>query len=322
MDERSLLYDQVTESLRKGAFEISERCVLRPSCFDIIARKHVLILLIKILANIDSMSEVYARQMMNIARMLSASPLLIGDRTRTSEMKEGMVYERFGVPAVNPRTLEDIAVRGILPMLFSSRGGYYVQIDGPLLKKTRLERSMSKGEVADNIGVSRRTIYNYEEENACATFETALRLEEFMGEPIVKPLHILNIPGEISDDKPCFASELEREILGRLSVIGFQVYPVKKAPFNALTVEEEKVMLANIPREKLRVLLKRARILKSISDTTKTSAFFVFDSARGKESLEGVPIVHKVELNEMEESEELVEMLEERAGGKPKFRVI
>lgn len=323
MDERSLLYDQVTESLRKGAFEISERCVLRPSCFDIIARKHVLILLIKILANIDSMSEVYARQMMSIANMLSASPLLVGDRTRTAGMKAGMVYERFGVQAVNPRTLEDIVVRGILPMIFSSRGGYYVQIDGLLLKKTRLERNMSKGEVADSIGVSRRTIYNYEEENACATFETALRLEEFLDEAVTKPLAVLNIPGEISDDKPCFASDLEREILGRLSDLGFQVHPVKKAPFNALTVEEGTVMLANIPREKLRVLLKRARILKSISNTLKTSAFFVFDSAGAKDSLEGVPIVHKMELNKMEESDELVEMLEERAGGnRSKSRVL
>jgi putative transcriptional regulator len=182
---------------------------------------------------------------------------------------------------------------------------------------------MSKGEVADNIGVSRKMIYNYEEENACATFETALRLEEFMDEPIVKPLHILNIPGAISDDKPRFASELEREILSRLSDIGFQVYPVKKAPFNAFTVEEDKVMLANIPREKLEVLLKRARILKSISNTIKTAAFFVIDSSGAKGSLEGVPIVHKVELDEMEESGELFERLEERVGGnRPKFKVI
>ena len=315
MDDRLFLYDQIMESLRKGDFEISERCVLRPSCFDILARRHVLILLIKILANIDSMSEVYARQMMNIAKMLSASPILVGDRTRASEMKEGMVYDRFGVPAVTPTTLEDMVVRNILPMIFSSRGGHYVQIDGSILKKTRLERHMSKGEVGDNIGVSRRMIYNYEEENACATFETALRLEEFLDESIVKPLVILNIPGGIRDDKPRFTSKLDREILSRLSEIGFQVYPIKKAPFNALTIEEEKVMLTNISREKLRILLKRARILKSISDTTKTSAFFVLDSGGRKESLEGVPIVHKVELNEMEESEELVEMLEERAGG-------
>ncbi len=314
MDERSLLYDQVMESLRKADFEVSERCVLRPSCFDIIARKHVLILLIKILANIDSMSEVYARQMINIASMLSASPLLVGNRTRTSGVKDGMVYERFEVPAVNPWTLEDIVVRGFLPMVFSSRGGRYVQIDGLLLKKTRLERNMSKGEIADNIGVSRKTIYNYEEENACATVETALKLEEFLNESIVKPLEVLTVPGEIRDDKPRFADELERDIFGRLSDIGFQVYPVKKAPFNALTVEAETVMLANIAREKLGVLFKRARILKSISDTTKTSAFIVSDSAGVEDSLEGVPVVRKTELDEMEGSGELVERLEERVG--------
>lgn len=313
MDERSLLCEEVTDSLRKGNFEVSERCVLGPSCIDIFARRQVLILLIKILANIDSMNEVYARQMINIASMLSASPLIVGNRTRTSGLMEGMVYERFGVPAINTRTLEDIAMHGVFPMIFSSRGGYYVQIDGLLLKKTRMEKNMSKGEVAESIGVSRRTICNYEEENACATFETALRLEEFLDMPIVKPLGVLNIPVEIREDKPCFASKMEKEIFSRLSEIGFQVYHVRKAPFNALTLEEEKVMLANVAREKIIVLLKRAKILRSISDTTNTNAFIVNDSLKVK-SMEGVPIFNKAELEEMEESGELFERLEERAG--------
>jgi putative transcriptional regulator len=321
MDERAELYDQVTETLRRGNFEISERCLLKPSCFDIFARREALLLLIKILANIDSMSLGSARQMRRISSMLSASPVLIGRRTRTAEMEDGLVYERFGVPAINPETLENILVKSIFPIIFSSRGGYYVKIDGRLLRNIRKERKLSLGAVAERVGVSRRTIYNYEKNAGGATFETALKLEEFLDESLAMPLNIFEVPKVIREVEPWFESELERSILEKLSDIGFQVYPVRKAPFNALTVEKEKVMLTKVARAKLRDLWRRARLLRSISRTTKASAFFVVDSEKGVgQNLEGIPVVGRGELNGIEDSEELLERLSEKSGGKILYR--
>lgn len=314
MDERAELYGQVTETLRKGDFEISERCLLKPSCFDIFARRQILLLLIKILANIDSMNSAYARQMMKISNMLSASPVLIGRRTRTADMEEGLVYERFGIPAISPETLEEILIRRILPLIFSSRGGYYVKIDGKLLRDIRRERKLSLGAIAEHVGVSRRTVYNYEKNIGGATFETALKLEEFLDESLAVPMNIFEVPKEIREPELWFEDALERSIMEKLSDMGLQVYPVRKAPFNALTVEKEKVMLTKVARAMLRDLWKRARLLMSISKTTKTTAFFVVDSDKTvRQTLEGVPVVGKRELEGLEDSKELLERLTEKS---------
>ncbi len=320
MDERAELYSTVTETLRRSNFEISDRCKLR-SCFDIFARKEILLLLIKILTNIDSLNQCSAREMRWLASMLSASPVVIGRRTRNSEMEEGLVYERFGVPAVNPETLESILIYNIFPLIFSSRGGYYVKINGDLLKKLRMERGLSLGDVADRIGVSRRTIYNYENNVAGATFDTALRLEEFLDESLATPLKIFAVPRELEENKTFSCVEKGKSVLERLANIGFQVYPVKKAPFSALTVEEENVMLTEVARVRLKSLIRQAKLLRSISITTMTSAFFVVDSdKKAIRSLEGVPVVGKGELEEIEDAEELLERLKEKSLGKVLYR--
>lgn len=189
-------------------------------------------LLIKILANIDSMSECRAREMTNIAKMLSASPILIGSRTRNSNMEEGIVYERYGVPAVTPETFEI------------------------------------------EIFATPKKLYGVE-----------------------------SVTGE-----------LEKRVLERLMRIGFQVYPTKKAPFSALTQDEEEVMLTKVVKLGLRKLLERARILKSISETVKTGAFFVIDSSRDfKKNIEGIPVIKKEELENIDKSDELLDTLSERA---------
>lgn len=312
MDERTTLLIQILNALDRGKFEVSERCS-RISCFDVFARREVLLLLIKILANIDSMSECRAREMMNIAKMLSASPILIGSRTRNSNMGEGIVYERYGVPAVTPETFEDVLLNEIFPIILSARGGYYVRIDGALLGEIRRERGLSLGDIAENIGVSRRTVYQYEQGDAGAVFETALRLEDFLDAAIVKPIEIFATPKKLYGVESV-TGELEKRVLERLMRIGFQVYPTKKAPFSALTRDEEEVMLTKVVKLGLRKVLERARILKSISETVRTGAFFVIDSSRDfRENIEGIPVVKKEELENIDKSDELVDTLSERA---------
>lgn len=314
MDERAELYATVTETLQKSRFEVSERCILRPTCFDIFARKQVLLLLIKILTNIDSMNQCSAREMRWISSMLSASPLVIGRRTRAAEMEEGLVYERFGVPAINPETLESVLINNIFPIIFSSRGGYYVRINGELLKRLRRERGLSLGDVAERIGVSRRTVYNYENNVAGATFDTALKLEDFLDVSLATPLNIFEVPKELEEQVPFPGKKGEKNILEKLSDIGFRVYPVNKAPFSALTVEEEKVMLTEVAKARLKNLIRRAKLLRSISITTMTTAFFVMDSDKKvTKALEGIPVVGRGELEEIEDSEELLEKLKEKS---------
>jgi predicted transcriptional regulator len=86
-------------------------------------------------------------------------------------------------------------------------------------------------------------------------------------------------------------------------------------------VEEEKVMLTEVARARLKNLMRRAKLLRSISITTMTSAFFVMDSDKKiTRALEGIPVVGREELEEIEDSEELLERLREKSPGKALYR--
>ncbi|MEE8358591.1 MAG: transcriptional regulator [Candidatus Hydrothermarchaeales archaeon] len=312
MNERAQTLMHVSGTLDRSNFEVSDRCEAGPSSFDLFARKGILLLLLKVLTNIDSFSQGQALDLRNIAGFLSAYPLLIGSRTRTSSLGDGVVYERHGVHAINSFTLEEVLVREILPLVLAARGGYYVRIDGDHLREARLEGSVSLGELASNIGVSRRMVVKYENEGAMATFETAVRIEEFFDDSVAIPLDIFSAPGVFRSDDVVVKSGFVRMILSRLSEIGFLVCPVKTAPFDALAEKDSDLMLTRVRRSS-QGLGRDAKILKSISETALADAFFVVEHMKEK-SFDGIPVIVRSELDEFEESRALVEALVRRRG--------
>ncbi|MFQ5974857.1 MAG: transcriptional regulator [Candidatus Hydrothermarchaeales archaeon] len=311
MNERAETLMHVSDTLDKSSFEVSDMCEAGMSSFDIFARRGLLLLLLKVLTNIDSFSEGQAVDLTNISRFLSAYPLLIGSRTRNSYLADGVVYERHGVHAITPVTLEEIMLRKILPLVLAARGGYYVKIDGVQLKEAREEKSISLGELGSNIGVSRRMVVKYENDGSMATFETAVRMEEFLDVSITVPLDIFSVPGALMSDVKV-KSEFARMILKKLSEIGFLVCPVRTAPFDALTEKDENLMFTKV-RQSNQGIGKDAKILKSVSEAALTDAFFVVKHIKEK-SLEGIPVIVKKELDEIEESKALVEALIRRRG--------
>ncbi len=312
MDERQALTAQVLDVLERGNFEISEKCPRGFMCFDIFARKNVLLLLLKVLKNIDSLSEGHAREIASIGNLLCASPLVVGARTRNAKMEDGVVYERCSIPAVTIETFEDIMLEDAPPMIFSARGGYYVKIDGALLKEIRSNGRISFGDVAENIGVSRRSVHKYENEDKCMTFKTALRLEEFLDESLAKPINIFFIP-KMCEFSGELHGEFEKNALNTLKEIGLEVYAIKKAPFNALTKDDGAVMITKLSRLSSGRISESAKILKSISDTVKTEAFFVMDANAGfKKNIHGIPAVKTEELEKIDDSEELIDVLNSR----------
>ncbi len=312
MNERAQTLMHVSSTLDRSNFEVSDRCEAGPSSFDLFARKGILLILLKVLTNIDSFSQGQALDLRNIAGFLSAYPLLIGARTRNSSLGDGVVYERHGIHAINSFTLEEVLMREILPLMLAARGGYYVKIDGDHLRETRLESSVSLGELASNIGVSRRMVVKYENEGAMTTFETAVRIEEFLDDSFAIPLDIFSAPGVFRSDDVEVKSGFVRTILSRLSEIGFLVCPVKTAPFDALAEKDSDLMLARV-RESSQYLGRDAKILKSISETALADAFFVVEHMKEK-SLDGIPVIVRSELDDFEESRALVEALVRRRG--------
>ncbi|MFW9933674.1 MAG: transcriptional regulator, partial [Candidatus Thorarchaeota archaeon] len=94
---RGNLIEQVVTSLEDAGFDLSSRCDVRPSCFDLVARKDSQLILIKVLSNIDALTEEDAIALQMVAHFFDATPLIVGVKTRRGDLDSGVVYKRYGV---------------------------------------------------------------------------------------------------------------------------------------------------------------------------------------------------------------------------------
>jgi len=268
-----------------------------------------LLLFIKILQNIDTLSKEQAEDLKRLSKFFQATPLIVGVRSKNSELEEGVIYERFGIYSLNPQTLYDVLVENELPAIFAERGGFYVNVDGNLLKDLRERMGYSLGELARMIGVSRKSLQNYEMGEQAMSLDVALRLEEIFDEPIAKPINILSAKVEAKlDVKP--ENPLEREIFERLRALGMGVIKIKKAPFNAVSKEEELKILTGIDSKKTATTIKRAQMVNEVSKVIQSDGVFIIEKTK-TEVIGEVPLIPKETLGEIKDADELIEMIED-----------
>ena len=158
------LTQRVIEILTRAGFTLSERCNIRPRSFDLAARRQGILLLLRVFSNVDGLNAPTALAMKHLSGCLNGSPLVIGSRSRNQVLEDGVAYFRHGIPSISLTTLYDCFVEGVPPLIYAAPGGLYVSIDGEHLKNIRITRNISLGELATELGISRRTISKYEEE--------------------------------------------------------------------------------------------------------------------------------------------------------------
>jgi putative transcriptional regulator len=313
---RSALVGNITAMLEDAGFTVSDRCAIRPKSFDIAARRGDDVLLLKVLANIDAFDGYTGAEMRRLGEYLDATPMVIGLRTRNEELKPGVVYFRHGVPVFSPDTTMDYFIEEVPPLIYAAPGGLYVNIDGELLSDIRSEEEMSLGKLANELGVSRRTVSKYED-GMNASVEVAAELEEIFDEPLASPVDVLDGAEEVRDDvedpdEP-EADPDDARLVTVLTRVGFEVHPTMRAPFKAVSEDEsrqEKMLTGH--SDFTRTAEKRARIMSSVGQVTRTRSVYVVDSAR-QDAVEGTALIEREEFDRIDDPEELENLIRERA---------
>ena len=308
------LLEKIQLILRKGGFSISRFCLVKPRCFDLVARRDDITLLLKAFYNIDALKYHSAREMKLIAKLLEANPIVVGEKSRESRLERGVVYSRHSIPIVNLATFYDFFLRGIYPMVYSAPGGYYVSLHGELMREIRRQKNISLGELAKKVGVSRRTIKKYEE-GMDATVETALRLEEVLDTYLIKAIDVLSFRVDEEFEEPdedlSVFDEKEKEIAESLMDIGFDVYPTPAAPFDAISRDNsgESTILTGF-KDNPKAIEKRARIIGSISKVTEKKAAYIVEDPSEK-SVEGTIFIKKEDLSSVSSPKDFLALLDE-----------
>jgi putative transcriptional regulator len=306
MMDKELLAESVSGVLKQAGFTISARCYLRPRSFDLAARKEDLFVLIKILSNIDGLNERTAVEVRRLAKHLLGRPILIGEKTRDQYLERGAVYFRYGIPTVSIPTLADCLLEGVLPLVYAAHGGLYVRIDGSLLRQLRLDRGVSLGALASELGVSRRTISKYEVESMDTSIEIAIKLEEIFDQELILPVDPFR-SGSL-EDQP---EQITDNILQHLSQIGFKVFPTSQAPFNAVTRDEDLVVLTGISKFSQN-MLKKARLMSSLSVVARTHSAVIVEGESRVECIEDTAIIEKRELDSICKTAEFEDLVLEK----------
>ena len=315
---RSALVGNVTAMLEDAGFVVSDRCAIRPKSFDVAARRGEDLLLVKIFGNIDAFNEETGHEMRRLGTYLQATPLVIGLRSRDEDLKPDVVYFRHGVPVLSPDTAYNLFIEDVPPLIYAAPGGLYVNIDGDLLADERQDRDWSLGRLANELGVSRRTVSKYED-GMNASVEVAMALEELFDAPLTSPVDVLEGADDVHEaestpDDP-EADPDDEQVVAVLTRAGYRVHPTVRSPFKAVSREEEEAdeeVVLTGHSEFTKAAEKRARIMSSISRVTRTHSVYVVDRAK-QDAVDGTALVERDELADLRDADDLKDVIRERA---------
>jgi len=313
---RSALVGNVTAMLEDAGFVVSDRCAIRPKSFDIAARRGEDVLLLKILGNIDAFDAATGAEMRRLGEYLNVTPIVAGLRTRDEELKPGVVYFRHGVPVLSPDTAMDLFVENVPPLIYAAPGGLYVNIDSEVLEDIREDRDWSLGRLAQELGVSRRTVSKYED-GMDASVEVAAQLEELFDAPLTSPVEVLDGAEEVREtegtpDDPAVDPD-DEPIVAVLTRVGYEVHPTDRAPFKTVSEDErERENVLTGHSDFTETAEKRARIMSSVGRVTRTTSVYIVEEAP-RDAVEGTALIEHDEMQDIEERVELRDLVMERA---------
>ena len=314
---RTKLIRDVTIQLEEAGFSQSSQCDVRPSCFDLVARREDQLILVKVLTNIDSLTSEDAIALQLVAHFFNATPLIIGMRTRRAALSSGVVYKRYGVSTIAPTSLHSIIAERKMPREFIQRGGRFVAIDGAKLRGVRLSQSMTKEELAECVEVSARAILAYEKDEMDIGTNVADRLEKVLETDLVIPIDVFNEPWArehlAEPGKPMQIPNLEIKVNEFFDRLGMKVLWTDRAPFNVAAKEKGPPLISGVGSLKSGGLQKRVGILKSVSSITESDALIIVEEGRAQESMSDLPVIRQHELDDIEKSRDLKKILDERS---------
>jgi putative transcriptional regulator len=214
----------------------------------------------------------------------------------------------------------DLFVEGVPPLIYAAPGGLYVNIDGDLLADERQEQGWSLGQLANELGVSRRTVSKYED-GMNASIDVAIQLEELFDQPFSSPVEVMDGADEVREAEPTpddpEADPDDEHVVAVLTRAGYDVHPTMRAPFKAVSEDSDRdrrgrmhMLTGHSPFD--RSAEKRARIMSSLGEVTRTRSIYFTEERTKRESVERTAIVSCEELAGMDDPDEIRDLLRDR----------
>jgi putative transcriptional regulator len=200
--------------------------------------------------------------------------------------------------------------------VYASPGGLYVNVDANRLRELREEQSMSLGDLAHALGVSRRTISKYED-GMGTTLGVAMRLGGLFNDDIVMPIDLLcykptakeqtSVPLPLRHSNGVY---LRQQPVDRLRSIGISVQELRRAPFHAFAVfEDETILTCYGTAQKI---VHRAELVGNISQISGTYSLCVVSDYHKEKKIGKTLVIGEERLKAVSDGSVLLEMVTDR----------
>jgi putative transcriptional regulator len=223
---------------------------------DIAASRGNRSLLIKVVEDVATLSPKDVRELRNSSKVLGVSSLIVAGSNNGSDIDSIVAIDRAGVYTVGLEGLR-AALRNEIYVVHR-QGNLYMRVNGAKLRKERIEKGYSLGDIASLLGVTRRSIYLYEQGKVEVSLSTALKLLEIFGDEIFEPIPVLDEPSYRSYDS--IQRSLAERAQHEYSPAGKVIEEIRRVGGEA--VETKRIppdVIARVERDKMLILVERRR---------------------------------------------------------------
>jgi len=178
------ILEKIDDLLKKANFEtfmLDNFCNKKNKfCFDLLVKKNDLIFSVKVFTNIDNISPEIVNDIKSLSMLLKSKPLLIGIKNRYNELEDNTIYIRDELPFITLATLENIIEKDLYPYILARRGGGIMFLNGNIMKFIREKQEISRKELSELLGVTKRTVCAYENESMRPSEKVAKKLSNIL----------------------------------------------------------------------------------------------------------------------------------------------
>ncbi|MBN2067773.1 MAG: helix-turn-helix domain-containing protein [Candidatus Diapherotrites archaeon] len=293
--------------LREHGFSV-ESFLHSNACFDLVAKRPGLTLVLKAFNNIDGLREEHAAELRKIASLFNATVLVIGEKSKAFSLKTGILYERYGLAALSLGSF-----KGLLNEKFPSvryfKGKSIVELDNEKLREKRKQLGLTLQELAERLDTTVESVHRYEK-GATASLSTAEKLEDALATNLIKKIDLFAAekPSQ-AEIKGFYSEQIDDEALGKVHDLGVSIALFRHSPFRAYSSPKEGLLIGKgVKKLEIR---KRAVELGKAKDVFKAKPLIIAHEARYKQ-VDHIPIVAEEELGSLGKFKDLMHLIKER----------
>jgi predicted transcriptional regulator len=305
-------------------------------CFDFLVKKENSIFLVKVFPNIDNLNETVIENIKLMSVLLNSKPLLIGIKNRYQKLEDNTIYMREELPFITLKTLENVLKEQKYPHILAQRGGGVIFLDGTLVKSLREQKNISRKEISERLGVTKRTLCSYENESMRPSQKIAEKILQILDDKsIFRKINVfewqikVNFIQEESSQKRDL-TDLESHLQDIFEDIGVSTIWYKKGqlPFEFSissnnyvlnTSEEFYPVLSGLSQDTTKAAKLNLHHLQSFAKFFHKNAFFIVNDdfklskniIRESSDKIKVPVIKLKDLEKMDTEKDFVELFEE-----------